>query len=187
MKKAYVFMANGFEDIEAIGTIDILRRGGVDVKTVSITGSNTVESTHSISIEADMMIEDGDFSDADALVLPGGLPGATNLNDHEGVRNALMIQAEKGKIVAAICAAPLVLGGLGLVNGKRATCYPGFEKYLTGAEYTKEICTVDGNVTTGEGPGATFDFAYALLTQLEGAEIVAKLQQGMMYNHLIGR
>lgn len=180
-------MANGFEDIEAIGTIDILRRGGVDVKTVSITGSNSVESAHSISIEADMMIEDGDFSDADALVLPGGLPGATNLNDHEGVRNALMIQAEKGKIVAAICAAPLVLGGLGLVNGKRATCYPGFEKYLTGAEYTKEICTVDGNVTTGEGPGATFDFAYALLTQLEGAEIVAQLQQGMMYNHLIGR
>lgn len=180
-------MANGFEDIEAIGTIDILRRGGVDVKTVSITGSNTVESAHGISIEADMMIEDGDFSDADALVLPGGLPGATNLNDHEGVRNALMIQAEKGKIVAAICAAPLVLGGLGLVNGKRATCYPGFEKYLTGAEYTKEICTVDGNVTTGEGPGATFDFAYALLTQLEGAEIVAQLQQGMMYNHLIGR
>ena len=187
MKKAYVFMANGFEDIEAIGTIDILRRGGVEVTTVSITGSNMVESAHGINIEADIMIEDADFSDADALVLPGGLPGATNLNDHEGVRNALLVQAEKGKIVAAICAAPLVLGGLGLVSGKCATCYPGFEQYLEGAKYTHELCTVDGNVTTGEGPGATFDFAYALLAQLEGGEIVAQLQQGMMYNHLTGK
>lgn len=185
MKKAYVFMANGFEDIEAIGTIDILRRGGVGVTTVSITGNNIVESAHGIKIEADIMIENADFSDADALVLPGGLPGATNLNDHEGVGKALLAQAEKGKIVAAICAAPLVLGGLGLVNGKRATCYPGFEQYLEGAEYTHELCTVDGNVTTGEGPGATFDFAYALLKQLVGGETVAQLQEGMMYNHLM--
>lgn len=184
MKKAYVFMANGFEDIEAIGTIDILRRGGVDVKTISITGSNAVESAHGITIVADLMIEEADFSDADAMVLPGGLPGATNLNEHDGVREALMLQAEQGKIVAAICAAPLVLGGLGLVKGRRATCYPGFEKYLEGAEYTHELCTVDGNITTGEGPGATFDFAYALLNQLGGSETVAKLQEGMMYNHL---
>lgn len=187
MKKAYVFMANGFEDIEAIGTIDILRRGGVDVKTVSITGDYAVESAHGISIEADMKFEEADFNDADALVLPGGLPGATNLNDHEGVRNALVAQAEKSGIVAAICAAPLVLGGLGLVKGKRATCYPGFEKYLDGAEYTHELCTVDGNITTGEGPGATFDFAYALLKQLVGNDTVAQLQEGMMYNHLLGK
>lgn len=184
MKKAYVFMANGFEDIEAIGTIDILRRGGVDVKTISITGSNAVESAHGIIIVADLMIEEADFSDADAMVLPGGLPGATNLNEHNGVRDALVTQAEQGKIVAAICAAPLVLGSLGLVKGKRATCYPGFETYLEGAEYTHELCTVDGNITTGEGPGATFDFAYALLSQLVGNETVAQLQEGMMYNHL---
>ena len=178
-------MANGFEDIEAIGTIDILRRGGVDVKTVSITGSNTVESAHSISIEADMMIEDGDFSDADALVLPGGLPGATNLNDHEGVRNALMIQAEKGKIVAAICAAPLVLGGLGLVNGKRATCYPGFETQLSDANYRPELVVTDQNIVTGEGPAAAFPFAFALAQKLKGNATTSAVEEGMRYKHLM--
>lgn len=179
-------MANGFEDIEAIGTIDILRRGGVDVKTVSITGNNIVESAHGIRLEADITFEEACFCDADALILPGGLPGATNLNGHEGVRKALAAQAEQGKIVAAICAAPLVLGSLGLAKGKRTTCYPGFEQYLTGAEYTGELCTVDGNVTTGEGPGATFDFAYALLSQLADSDTVEQLKEGMMYNHLIG-
>ena len=166
MAKVYMFLANGSEEIESLIPVDVFRRGGVEVKTVSITGSEYVEMAHGVVLKADMKFEDADFSDADLLMLPGGLPGATNLNEHEGVRKAVLSQYESGKLVAAICAAPMVLGSLGIVEGKRATCYPGFEKYLTGAEYTHELCTVDGNVVTGEGPAATLPYAYTLLAML---------------------
>ena len=118
-------------------------------------------------------------------MLPGGLPGATNLNDHEGVRNAVLSQYEKGKLVAAICAAPMVFGSLGIVKGRRATCCPGFEKYLDGAEYTHELCTVDGNVVTGEGPAATFPYAYTLLEMLTTKQTAESVAEGMMYLHLM--
>ena len=121
MKKVYMFLANGFEDVEALIPLDVLRRGGVDVKTVSITGSLVAESAHGVRVEADLMFETADVEDADLLMLPGGMPGASNLNDHEGVKEALLAQAQAGKLVSAICAAPLVLGGLGLLKGKRAT------------------------------------------------------------------
>ena len=173
MAKVYQFMADGFEDIEALIPLDVMRRGGVDFKTVSITGSLLVESAHGVTMTADMLFEDADFSDADILMLPGGLPGATNLNDHEGVREAMKRQAESGGIVAAICAAPMVLGGIGVLKGKRATCYPGFETYLEGAEYTAELCTVDGNVVTGEGPAAAFPYAYTLLSYRQGNQFHA--------------
>ena len=138
MKKVYMFLANGFEDVEALIPLDVLRRGGVDVKTVSITGSLVAESAHGVRVEADLMFETADVEDADLLMLPGGMPGASNLNDHEGVKEALLAQAQAGKLVSAICAAPLVLGGLGLLKGKRATCYPGFEKTLTDAKTNAE-------------------------------------------------
>lgn len=185
MAKVYEFLANGFEDIEALIPLDVLRRGGVEVKTVSITGSEFVESAHGVSIKADIMFDDADFDDADLLFLPGGMPGAANLNEHEGVRNAIMAQNAKGGMIAAICAAPMILGGLGLLNGKRATCYPGFEQYLTGAEYTHELCTVDGNITTGEGPAAAFPFAYTLLAALTDKETAEGIAGGMRYLHLM--
>ena len=186
MAKVYVFLANGFEDVEALIPVDVLRRGGVEVVTVSIVeGSQVVETAHRVQVVADAMFEDCDFADADLLMLPGGMPGASNLNAHDGVRKALLRQVAAGKRVAAICAAPLVLGGLGLLRGKRATCYPGFEQTLDGATYTADLCTVDGNVTTGEGPAAAFPFAYALLEQLVSKQMADQIAEGMRYKHLI--
>jgi 4-methyl-5(b-hydroxyethyl)-thiazole monophosphate biosynthesis len=186
MAKVYVFLANGFEDVEALIPVDVLRRGGVEVVTVSVVDdSQVVETAHRVRIEADAMFADCDFSDADLLMLPGGMPGATNLNAHEGVRQALLKQFAAGKKVAAICAAPLVLGGLGILRGKRATCYPGFEQTLEGATYTADLCTVDGNVTTGEGPAAAFPFAYALLAQLVNEATAHQIAVGMRYAHLM--
>ena len=108
MAKVYEFIANGTEEIEALTVVDVLRRAGVDIKTVSITGSNEAVQSHGVKIQCDTTIESADFSDADMLLLPGGLPGATNLNDHEGVRKAMLSQYESGKKLGAICAAPLV-------------------------------------------------------------------------------
>lgn len=183
MAKVYHFMANGSEEIEALAVVDILRRGGIEVTTVSINSNDFIEGAHGVTIKCDTTVESADFSDADMILLPGGMPGATNLLQHEGVRKALTEQVEKDKKVGAICAAPMVLGDLGILEGKHATCYPGFESYLKGAEYTHELYTIDGNVITGEGPAAAFPYAYAILGMLGiNAE---ELKEGMMYNHLI--
>lgn len=187
MAKVYVFLANGFEDVEALIPVDVLRRGGVEVITVSITGdSQVVETAHNVQIVADAMIEDCDFSDADLLFLPGGMPGASNLYGHEGVRQAVLAQAKAGKKVAAICAAPaVVLAQLGILDGKRATCYPGFEQMLTKADYTADLVTVDGNITTAEGPAAAFPMAYELLSQLVSKEVSDQIAEGMRFKHLM--
>ena len=125
MKKAIVFLANGFEEMEALGTIDILRRGGIEVTTVSITEETVVTGAHNVPVIADTTLDKATLNQADALILPGGMPGASNLNNSEAVKEALLQQYREGKIVAAICAAPMVLGGLGLLKGRNATCYPG--------------------------------------------------------------
>ena len=138
MAKVYQLMADGFEEIEALAPVDILRRGEVDIQMVSITGTELVTSAHGVVIKTDVLFENADLTDADLLILPGGMPGASNLNSHEGVRKALIEQVNKGRKVGAICAAPMVLGSIGVLKGKRATCYPGFEKYLDGAQYTGE-------------------------------------------------
>jgi 4-methyl-5(b-hydroxyethyl)-thiazole monophosphate biosynthesis len=172
MAKVYVFLADGFEDVEALIPIDVLRRGGVEVVTVSTTDFPLVESAHGVAIEADLQFEQCDFADADLLMLPGGMPGAANLYAHEGVCKAVCDQAAAGKKVSAICAAPaVVLAPLGLLEGKRATCYPGFEQALEGATYTGDLVTVDGNITTAEGPAAAFPYAYELLSQLVNKQV----------------
>lgn len=185
MAKVYVFLATGFEDIEALATVDILRRGGVEVRTVSVTGSEYVETAHGVTVRADVLFDEAALGDAELLVLPGGMPGAANLNAHEGVRRVLMEHNGRGGKIAAICAAPMVLGGLGMLLGKRATCYPGFEKYLIGAEYTHELVVTDCNITTGEGPAATFPFAYELLSLLTDSETSRQVAEGMMFVHLM--
>ena len=187
MAKVYVFLANGFEDVEALIPVDVLRRGGVEVITVSITGdSQVVETAHNVQIVADAMIEDCDFSDADLLFLPGGMPGASNLYEHGGVRQAVLAQVKAGKKVAAICAAPaVVLAQLGILDDKRATCYPGFEKALDGATSTGDLVTVDGNITTAEGPAAAFPYAYELLTQLVDKATSDQIAEGMRFKHLM--
>ncbi len=185
MAKVYEFLANGFEEIEALAPVDILRRGGVEIKTVSTTGSEYAETSHGITVKADLTFEDADLSDADVLLIPGGMPGAKNLDEHEGVRRALIDHAAKGKLVGAICAGPMVLGHLGLLQGRRATCYPGFENHLEGAHYTAELFTLDGNVITGEGPAATLPYAYKILSLLIGEDRTAAIESGMMYSHLM--
>ena len=190
MAKVYVFLADGFEDVEALIPIDVLRRGGVEVVTVSTTEFPLVESAHGVSIEADIQFDQADYADADLLMLPGGMPGASNLFEHEGVCQAVKAQFEAGKKVAAICAAPaVVLAQLGVLNDKKATCYPGFEKALdaAGATYTGDLVTVDGNVTTAEGPAAAFPYAYELLTQLVDKQTSDQIAEGMRFKHLMSR
>ncbi|MDR2005130.1 MAG: DJ-1/PfpI family protein [Prevotella sp.] len=168
MKTIFIFLTTGFEDIEAIATIDILRRAELNVKSVSLTDSKQVMSSHQILVTADLMFDQVDFSEAELLILPGG---TTRFNEHENMKKELLAFANKGEKVAAICASPMVLGGLGLLDGKKATCYPGFEQYLKGATLqTDKSVVVDGNITTGRGPGLTIDFALNLVEQLAGKE-----------------
>ena len=188
MAKVYVFLADGFEDVEALIPLDVLRRGGVEVVTISTTIFPLVESAHGVNIEADLQFDQSDYSDADLLMLPGGMPGASNLFEHEGVREALMAQYKAGKKIAAICASPaVVLAPLGILDGKKATCYPGFEQALDkgGAEYTGDLVTVDGNITTAEGPAAAFPYAYELLTQLVDKQTSDQIAEGMRFKHLM--
>ena len=187
MAKIYQFMAEGFEDVEALAPVDILRRGGQEIVMVSITGSEYVTSAHGVTLKTDALFDDVDLADADLLMLPGGLPGSTNLNAHEGLREALVKHYESGKLIAAICAAPMVFGSLGLLEGKRATCYPGCESTMTGAEYTKQLVTIDGNIITGEGPAAAFPYAYAILEIFAGKAVADQLREGMMFNHLTAK
>ena len=165
--KAFVFLATGFEEMEAIGTIDILRRGGIETITLSITGDRTVTGVHGIPVIADEQIENIDSFNCDALVLPGGGPGSLLLNNHTGLRHALVEAFREGKLIAAICASPRVFGSLGLLNGKNATCYPGIEPELTGATILPDPVVIDGNIITGRGPGLVIDFGLAILTYLK--------------------
>lgn len=180
MKKVALFLANGFEEIEALGTIDILRRAQIPVQTVSITNDKNVTGAHNITVLADMTFPELNFSDVDVLVLPGGMPGAKNLNEHEELKKYIKEFAEKGKDVAAICAAPMVLGGLGLLDGKKATTYPGFEPELIGAKVTGEKVVVADNIITGKGPGFVFDFALQLVETIAGVGTRKEVQAGLL-------
>lgn len=178
----YTFLATGFEDIEALAPVDIMRRAGLQVETVSITGDRIVESAHGVGVVADRLLSEIDFREAELLFLPGGLPGATNLDACEPLRNGLRRHHERGGLIAAICAAPLVLGHLGLLDDHRATCYPGFETELGQARYTAALVEQDGQFLTGKGPGAAFALGYAIVERLVGKNVAAQLREGMMYN-----
>ena len=180
MKTIFVFLADGFEEIEAITPIDVLRRAGLNVQTVSVMEEQIVAGAHGIPVVADKMFADIDLDNAEMLLLPGGLPGATNLDAHQGLSDMIMAFASEGKPLAAICAAPLVFGNRGLLQGKKVTCYPGFESYLTGAEYTAALVETDGNFITAQGPGAAMDFAFAIVEKYCGIEKVNELKSGMM-------
>lgn len=181
----YVFLAPGFEDIEALAPVDIMRRAGMQVETVSITAERVVESAHGVGVVADRLLPEMDFSQAELLFLPGGLPGATNLDACKPLRERLQHHHEAGKPLAAICAAPLVLGHLGLLDGCRATCYPGFETELGDARYTANLVEQDGQILTGKGPGAAFALGYAIVESFVGKDVADQLREGMMYNFAI--
>lgn len=180
MGTVYVFFADGFEEIEAFTSVDVMRRAGLNVEMVTVTPDEIVTGAHGISILCDKNIVNCDFSDAALLLLPGGMPGAAALGENDDLRRALSHFAEQDKPLAAICAAPMVLGKLGLLKGKKATCYPGFEQYLEGAECTGAPVERDGNIITGKGPGAAMEFALAVVELLQGKEKVQELKEAML-------
>lgn len=180
MKKVYVFLANGFEEIEAIAPIDVLRRAEIETVTVSISDVKEVEGAHGVIVVADQLFSEVAFGDNDIYVLPGGYDGMLNLDAHEGVKALLSKQHEQGKQIAAICAAPSVLGGLGILEGKEAICYPGFEQNLKGANISKQAVVEDGNIITGKGPGVAVDFALKIVESLKGKALADDIAAGMM-------
>lgn len=180
MGTVYAFFADGFEEIEALTAVDVLRRAGVNVAIVSVTPDEIVKGAHGVSILCDKNIANCDFYDAELLLLPGGMPGAATLGESEDLARELLRFAEAGKPIAAICAAPMVLGKLDILKGKNATCYPGFESYLEGATCTGAMVEKDGNIITGKGPGAAMEFAMALVELLKGEEMVKELKSGMI-------
>ena len=180
MKTIFVFLADGFEEIEALTPVDVLKRAGMKVVTVSVMSGTVVTGAHGIPVVADCMFDEINHEDAEMLVLPGGMPGASNLDAHQGLSELIEGFAKQGGDLAAICAAPLVFGKRGLLKGRKATCYPGFENFLEGAEYTEALVEKDGNIITGKGPGAAMEFAFAIVEKYCGACKVKELKQGMM-------
>lgn len=177
----HIFLAPGFEEIEALAPTDILRRCRLDVRLVSITDELVVESAHGLRVEANQLFSETDFSQSEALILPGGWPGAKNLSEHEGLRQLLINHESEKKLTCAICAAPMVLGMNGLLEGHRATCYPGFEEYLYGADLSKHLVEEDGHIITARGPGAAMAFGYAIAARFTGNDFIEKLKEGMIY------
>ena len=180
MKAICIFLATGFEETEALFPLDILRRGGLEVKTVSVTGEKFVMGAHGVPVGADVLFEDLNEEDVEMVVLPGGMPGATNLDAHAGLDKLILNFAKAGKPLSAICASPLVFGKRGLLKGKKATCYPGFESYLEGAEYTGNKVEIVDNFITGKGPGAAWDFGFAILEKYAGAQKAKEVREGML-------
>lgn len=178
MSKVYVFLATGFEEIEALTPVDILRRAGIEVCIVSITGEEIVTGARGINVKADVLFENLDKDAADLLILPGGMPGTRNLQKFEPLMELVKKYNLEGKRIAAICAAPTIFGALGLLNGKKAICYPGMEDELIGAEVYVAPVVTDGNITTSRGMGTAIDFSLELLEKLTGdsaqAEDMAK-------------
>ena len=175
----YVFLADGFEDIEALAPIDILRRANVDVKTVGVTGIE-VTSSHGVTVKADISVSDIKLdSDLELIVLPGGMPGTLNLEASVGVQKAIDFCAANDKYIAAICAAPSILGHKGLLKGKKATCFPGFEKDLVGADACSGLVVIDGKFITGKGPGACIEFGLKLAEILVSADAALNIKAGM--------
>ncbi|NJK95410.1 MAG: DJ-1/PfpI family protein [Bacteroidales bacterium] len=180
MKKVFIHFADGFEEIEALAPVDILRRAGCEVSMVSVTGIKQVTSSRGVKVIADKLFEEMNYDEADMLVLPGGMPGSRNLDQHDGLKAKLMEAANQGKYIGAICAAPMVLGHLGLLNGKRATCYPGNEPDLTGATCTHKGLEIDGNIITAKGAGVSIQFGLALAEVLVGSEKAGDIKEKIM-------
>lgn len=176
----YMFLADGFEETEALAPLDILRRGGVEVQTVGVTGGY-VTGAHGITVKADILPPISLKDNTEAVILPGGGVGTQNLDASVLVKEAVQSAYSSGKLICAICAAPSVLGKMGLLRGKKATCYPGFEKYLDGAELSEANVAESGNVITANGMGAAMDFGFAVLARLRGADKAEEVKRQIQY------
>ena len=177
------FLADGFEEIEALTPVDVLRRAGVEVRTVSVTENRTVTGSHGIEVKADYTISEAEAlyaQGADMVILPGGMPGSKNLDENETVDKIAKKAHADGVVLAAICAAPMILGKRGMLSGKRAVCYPGFEKYLEGAVLTGGRVEEDGNVITACGMGAALEFAVVLCKRLKGEDEAERIASSVL-------
>ena len=181
MSKVYVFLADGFEEIEGLTVVDLLRRAGEEGETVSIMGRKMIEGSHKIKVEADALFEETDFTEGKMLVLPGGMPGTRHLGAYKPLTDMLCDWDTKGKQLAAICAAPSVFGGLGFLKDRKATSYPGCLDGIPVGEYTEEPVAVDGNVVTSRGVGTAIAFALKLIEVLISKEKADEIAASIVY------
>lgn len=175
----YLFLADGFEECEALVPLDILRRGGIEVKTVGIN-SEYISGTHNIIVKSDIM-ENNILLDEnlDCIILPGGMPGTNNLESNKTVKSSIVFAEKNNKLICAICAAPKILGSMGLLKGKNATCFPGFEKDLIGADISDKSVVKDGNIITAKGAGVAFEFGFEIFATLKGKQTAEALKKSM--------
>lgn len=166
----YVFLADGFEIIEALSPVDMLKRAKIETKLVGVTGE-IVTSSCGVAVKTDMLIDDFDFYDVEAIVLPGGMPGAENLDNCKALQGIIDNASNTNSLICAICAAPFILGKKGLLSGKKAICFPGYEEYLEGAEISEDFVVTDGKIITAKGAGVSVDFGLEIVKQLRGEEL----------------
>lgn len=174
----YVFLAEGFEETEALATLDVMRRAKLDVLTVGVTGE-MVTSSHKVTVKADIMPDEINFDNIEGVVLPGGVPGTPNLEKTDCVIEAVKYCYENDKYIAAICAAPSILGHLGMLNGRKATCFPEYETELEGAEYTAAHTETDGKIITAKGAGCSVEFGHAIVTAVLSKETADSVIEAM--------
>ncbi len=175
----YVFLANGFEMTEALVPVDMMRRAGIDVITAAVGGSKTVVSSHRVPVAADSLAEEIDYDGAEAVVLPGGQPGADNLYASAVVKRAVTGAYERGAVIGAICAAPYIFGRLGILRGRRAVCFPGYERELAGADVVDAPSVTDGRVITAKAAGCAYHFGYSLISALRGEDAARRVADSM--------
>ena len=171
----YMYFAPGFEETEAVASLDVIRRAGIDIRTVGV-GSKQVTGSHNITVVCDMDTEEATFTGLDGIILPGGMPGTVNLDESERVNEAIEFCYANGKLLAAICAAPMIPGKRGMLKGKSAVCYPGFEKYLEGAFVSDKYVVTDGNVITAKGMGSAVEFGLAIAAYFKGEAFADELR-----------
>ena len=181
MKKVFLLLAEGYEEVEALTVVDILRRGNVDVTIMSTNYKLGIIGAHNINVIVDMSFNKEALLQGDMIILPGGGTGTQNLKDNKDVIDALKDYSAKDKYIAAICAAPSVLGVNGLLKGKTAVCYPGFESQLEGAVIGTDPVVIDGKIITSKGPGTAMEFALVLLSILKGVEVSQNVKSGLLY------
>lgn len=181
-KRICVFLADGFEEIEGLTVVDLLRRAEAEVTTVSVTGTKIIHGAHGIDVMADCLFDEMEFEGIDMLVLPGGMPGTIHLGEHQGLTELLQQYNNSEQYLAAICAAPSIFGKLGFLEGRKATCYPGMEETLAGAEVVMQPVVTDGHLITSRGMGTAIAFSLTLIALLFGEETAEKMQQSIVYN-----
>lgn len=182
MKRVVILLAQGAEEVEALMPADLLRRVGIEVAIVSVTGQLEVTGSHNITIKTDALLDSIEVEEYDMIILPGGMPGTLHLQENEAVQKLILRFSESGKYMAAICAAPKIYGGLGILKGRKATCYPGFEEELTGAQVVYEEVAVDGPFITSRGLGTAIPFSLKLIEILISKEAANELAEAVIYS-----